>query len=65
MPGEVSPGSVQAALYVQGLRYHSRSASGKRGGGEMSVEFGGAKPFWFLGFCLLFGDFICGLIVAL
>lgn len=23
LPGEVSPGSVQAALYVQGLRYHS------------------------------------------
>eukprot|EP00913_Durusdinium_trenchii_P026389 g24761.t1 len=30
LPGEVSPGSVQAALYVQGLRYHS--AKQRRGG---------------------------------
>ncbi|CAK8989248.1 Hypothetical protein SCF082_LOCUS1729 [Durusdinium trenchii] len=39
LPGEVSPGSVQAALYVQGLRYHSdmdprpgRGAKQRRGG---------------------------------
>lgn len=25
LPGDVSPGAVQAALYVQGLRYHSAS----------------------------------------
>ena len=25
LPGDVSPGAVQAALYVQGLRYHSSS----------------------------------------
>lgn len=30
LPGDVSPGAVQAALYVQGLRYHS--AKQRRGG---------------------------------
>ena len=33
LPGDVSPGAVQAALYVQGLRYHS--ASDETGRAEM------------------------------
>ena len=27
LPGEVSPGAVQAALYAQGLRYHRAFAA--------------------------------------
>lgn len=48
LPGDVSPGAVQAALYVQGLRYHSASDEPEKVG---SVEMGTETYRMVLIFC--------------
>ena len=56
LPGDVSPGAVQAALYVQGLRYHS--ASDEKVG---SVEMMGTETYRMV---LIFCGWECSLETA-